>query len=172
MSVRWASLVAVTVALGGCMLVSNSGNGTVPSSSCARLPGGVCREQTERLAGRHPGATQVDLTCSVPVCNRAGGAITAIVTLADRATVTEAFAYRGDPNPLPNPACTAIAALVCRGIAASVVDDQPPSNRVTSVSVTCTALPCTEDKGDAQVVVDFVDGTQVTTAIGWDGGLP
>jgi hypothetical protein len=167
MGVRLAGLlVATSLALGGCMLISTSSS--VGSSSCTGIPSGACQEQAQRITARHPGTTNVDLACGVPACTRAGGAGRAIVTLADNTTITEAFSYAGDPNPLPVPACTGIAASLCHDLATTAADDQPPSKRIVTIAVKCTAATCTEQKGEASIVIGFADGSQSSSGTGWE----
>ena len=108
---------------------------------------GACQEQIDRAAARHPGATNVDVACTVPACDRKGGAGTVVVTLADGTTVKETFAYAGDPAPVPAPACSGIALDVCRGIAATTVDGLPPSKSIEAISIACTAASCTAGPG-------------------------
>ena len=144
-------LLAVTAVLAGCGLLPGAGFGPgfQGAGSCSMMPGGACQEQFDRAAARHPDATQVDVACTAPVCDRKGGAGTAVVTLANGAKVTEAFTYAGDPVPVPAPACSGMAIDVCRSLAASTVDGIPPSKSIRAISITCAASSCTRDKGDA-----------------------
>ena len=136
------------------------------------VPGGACQEQFDRAAARHPDATQVDVTCTVAVCDRKGGAGTVVVTLANGARVKETFAYTGDPAPIPAPSCTGMAIDVCRSLAASTVDGIAPSKSIQAISITCTASSCTRDKGEADVRIRFADGSESQSNSGWDGGPP
>jgi hypothetical protein len=171
-----ALLLAATVSLAGCGLLgvpgSVPGAGFQGGGSCSMMPGGACQEQMELAAARHPDAVQLDLACTVAVCNRAGGAGSVVVTLANGVKVTETFAYTGDPAPIPAPSCTGLPADVCRRVAASAVDDLPPSKRVASISIACSKAPCTRDRGDTAVQVTFADGTEFATGMGWEGGPP
>ena len=171
-----ALLLAAAIALAGCGLLMAPdgvpGAGFNGGGSCSEMPGGACQEQMDAAAARHPDATQLDLACKAPVCNRAGGAGTVVVTLRNGARVTEAFAYTGDAGPIPLPACTGMPADVCRRVSASTVDALPPSKRIRSITIACTTLPCTRERGETQVDVQFADGTAFTTNSGWEGGLP
>lgn len=177
MPARWpALLAAMALALAGCGLLgvpgSMPGPGFQGGGSCSEMPGGACQEQMELAAARHPTAVQLDLACTVAVCTRAGGAGSVVVTLANGTTVTETFAYTGDPNPIPAPACVGLAADLCRRVAASTVDSLPPSKRITSIGITCSKAPCTRDRGETAVEVTYADGTGFTTNSGWEGGPP
>jgi hypothetical protein len=167
-------LVAVAAVLSGCGLVPGTGFGPrfQGSGSCADMPGGACQEQLDLAAGRHPGATQVDVTCTAPVCNRTSGSGTVVVTMANGAKVTEAFTYVGDPAPVPEPDCSGMAIDVCRSLAASTVDGIAPSRSIRAISIACTATSCTRDKGAADVRVMFAVGGDFQTNSGWDGALP
>jgi hypothetical protein len=170
---RLGVLLAAAVAVGGCGLGGGPGAGSVQSTSCAQfLSGGACDEQARLVGSRHPGATQVDLTCTVPVCDRTGGAGTAVVTLANGTTVTEAFVYTGNAAPIPAPACTGLAPAVCRTVADTVANDVPPSKAVASIAVACSVARCTDAKGETEVRVRFTDGSEFITNFGWEGALP
>ncbi|HYO44185.1 MAG TPA: hypothetical protein VES19_13380 [Candidatus Limnocylindrales bacterium] len=170
---RVALLVVAGAALAGCgLLVGERAGGGVASSSCAVINGGACIEQTERIAARHPGATNVDLTCTAPVCDRRGGSGTAVVTLANGTTVNDVFAYVGDPGPIPIPTCIGLAPVVCLSVAESRVNDLPPSKRVVAIEVRCTLASCVADGGDTQVSVTMADGTKDEGGFGWEGELP
>lgn len=174
MRTPWRGLpLAATIVLGGCGLVGGPGAGSVQSTSCAQfLSGGACDEQARLVASRHPGATQVDLTCTSPVCDRKGGSGTAVITLGNGAKVTEAFVYAGNAAPIPAPACAGLAPAVCRKAADSVVDGMPPSKAVLSITVTCSVAACTEARGDVEVSIRLADGSEQTSSFGWEGGLP
>jgi hypothetical protein len=167
-------LPVVAVVLAGCGLVPGAriAPGFQGGASCGMMPGGVCQEQIDRAAARHPDATQVDVACTAPVCDRRSGAGTVVVTLANGAKVTEAFTYAGDPAPIPAPTCTGLAIDICRSVAASTVDGIAPSKSIRAISVTCAASSCTRDKGDADVRVRFGDGSESQFNSGWDGGPP
>jgi hypothetical protein len=169
---RWALpfVMAVSaVALGGCAIVGSSSG---MSASCDDLPGGACSEQIDRAGARHPGATSVDLTCGVPVCDRRGGAGTAVVTLRDGSTVVDTFTYTGDPGPVPRPSCLKLAFAACQALADQQVDQAPPSKRIARIKVTCTAAQCTEAAGEAEVELAFADGSVTSGGSSWEGGLP
>jgi hypothetical protein len=123
-------------------------------------------------AARHPGATQLDLSCAVAVCTRANGAGTVTVTLGNGGKITETFSYVGNAAPVPAPTCTGLAMVACRRLAESTVDDTPPSKVITSIAIACSVPSCTADKGDAEVHVQFADGSEFLTNSGWEGGLP
>lgn len=167
-------LVAVAAVLAGCGLLQGavSGPGFQGGGSCGAMPGGACQEQFDRAGARHPGATQVDVTCTVPVCDRKGGAGTVVVTLASGAKVNETFAYTGDPAPVPVPACSGMAIDVCRSLANSTVADLPPSKSIKAISISCTVASCTSDRGEADVRVRFGDGGEFQTNSGWEGAAP
>ena len=168
-------LLAVAWAAAGCGLLlpaSVTGPGFQGGGSCSGLPGGVCQEQLELIGRRHPGATSVDLVCSLALCDRKGGAGTAVVTLADGNRVNDTFAYTGDPAPVPAPVCTGLAPDVCRRVAASAVDELAPSKSVRAISIRCTVASCTAQRGETEVRVQFADGSEFTTNNGWEGGLP
>ncbi len=167
-------LLATTVALGGCALLSGtaSGPGFQGGASCAELSGGACQEQIDLATARHPGATQLDLACTAAVCDRAGGAGTVVVTLASGARITETFRYVGNPAPVPAPTCAGMAVDICRRLARTTVDDVSPSKAISAVSIACSAASCTADRGEADVRVRFADGTEFRTNSGWEGGSP
>jgi hypothetical protein len=167
-------LLAATLGLAGCGLLAGSvaGPGFQGGASCSEMPGGVCREQMDLAAARHPDAVQMDLACTAPACTRAGGAGTTVVTLPNGAKLTEAFTYAGDPGPVPIPICTGLPADVCRRVASSTVDELPPAKRILSITIACTAVPCTRDRGETAVDVKLADGTGFQTNSGWEGGPP
>ena len=167
-------LVAVASVVAGCGLLPGtvSGPGFQGGGSCSMLPGGACQDQFDRAAARHPGATMVEVACTVPVCDRKGGAGTVVVTLANGGKVTETFTYVGDPAPVPVPACTGMAIDVCRQVASSTVDGIPPSKSIRAISITCIASSCTPAKGDADVLVQFADGSTFQSSTGWEGAPP
>lgn len=166
-------VVASALSLSGCGLLLGQGlGGSTASSGCTGIRGGACIEQAEAIAARHPGATNVDLTCTAPVCDRRGGSGTAVVTLADGTTVGDAFAYVGDPGPDPVPSCFGLAIDVCRTVAASILDDTPPSRRVVAIEVKCSIARCVADKGETEVTTTLADGTKLESGFGWEGQLP
>jgi hypothetical protein len=171
---RWWALLAATVWLAGCGLLPGmrSGPGFQGGGSCSELPGGACQEQMDLAARRHPDAVELDLACTAPSCTRAGGAGTVVVTLRNGSKLTEAFTYVGDPAPMPAPTCTGLPADVCRRVATSTVDELPPSKRIASIRITCTSGPCTRDRGETAVEVQYADGTGFQTHSGWEGGPP
>jgi hypothetical protein len=168
-------LVAAAMALGACGLLlpeSVSGPGFQGGGSCSELPGGACQEQLELIGRRHPGATNIDLACGLAVCDRKGGAGTAVVTLADGSRVNDTFAYTGDAAPAPVPSCTGIAIDICGSLAATTMDDVPPSRSVRAIAIRCTVASCTPQRGDTEVRVRFADGSEFVTSSGWEGGPP
>lgn len=168
--VTWLLLGAIGLSLAGCGLFSESRG--ITSGGCANInSGGACSEQIDRISARHPGASQVELTCGVPVCDRRSGSGTAVVTFPDGSVVRDTFAYTGDPAPLPVPSCTGLARDVCVRVATSQAEEAAPSKRIVAIAVVCSR-PCTPTKGDAQVTVSFGDGSQEQSGVGWDGGLP
>jgi hypothetical protein len=163
-------LGAIGLSFAGCGFFAGSRGGT--SGGCTNIAsGGACTEQIDRIAARHPGASQVDITCGVPVCDRRGGSGTAVVTFPDGSVVRDTFAYTGDPAPLPVPSCTGLARDVCVRVATSQADNAPPSKRIVGIAVSCSGT-CTPTKGEAEVTVSFGDGSQEQSGVGWDGGLP
>jgi hypothetical protein len=169
---RVALLAVALAALAGCEVLLPQQGLAPPSSTCDRIVAGACREQAAVVAGRHSGATNVDLACTAPVCDRRGGTGTAVVRLADGSTVNDTFAYVGDPAPMPAPSCVGLAPDLCRRIAEEWVNDVSPSKRVIAVSVACPAAPCTVDKGQVEITVTLRDGSTEGGGMGWEGGLP
>jgi hypothetical protein len=167
-------LLVVATVLAGCGLLPGGvpGAGFQGAGGCSAMPGGVCQEQLDLAAARHPGATQVDVTCTAPLCDRKGGSGTVVVTLANGATVTETFAYTGDPTPLPAPSCSGMAIDLCRSLATSAVDQLPPRKVIAAISIACTASSCTQARGDADVRVRFADGSEFASSTGWEGATP
>jgi len=166
-------LVAAGLVLAGCGLLGGSVSRGLTSSGCANIQsGGACQEQVDRVAARHPGATSVDLSCAVPVCDRKGGRGTAVVTMANGTTVNDTFVYTGDPAPVPVPSCTGMPLDACRHLAESQADSIPPSKRIVAIAVACTTAPCTSDAGDASVTVTLGDGTKQQGSTSWSGGPP
>jgi hypothetical protein len=167
-------LPAVAVVLAGCGLLQGAvrGPGFQGAGSCGMMPGGACQEQIDLAGARHPDATQVDVACTAPVCDRRSGSGTVVVTLASGARVRETFAYTGDPAPIPAPSCTGMAIDVCRSLVTSTVDGIAPSKSIRAISIACTSSSCTRDKGQADVRVTFADGSEFGTSSGWEGALP
>ena len=162
------ALALVPVTLAGCVF----GGGMGMSGSCSEVPGGVCSEQMELAGARHPGATEVEVSCGVPVCDRKGGAGTVVVTLRDGSKVTDPFVYAGHAAPVPPPVCVKIAGDLCRSLADEHVDGIPPSKGIVSIKVTCTALPCTDASGVADIESVLSDGITIGSSYGWDGARP
>lgn len=162
------ALLAVAALLCGCGLVPGSLTAPVGPGSCTSISEGACQEQIDQAAGRHPGLTNVDVVCAAPPCDRRGGAGTVAITLADGSTVKETFAYTGDQAPVPEPACAGMAIDLCRRLAASIVDGLPPSKAIQTISITCTAASCTEDRGEVDVRVRFSDGGVFIVSQGWE----
>ena len=167
-------LLAVAAVLAGCGLLPGSvvAPGFQGSGSCATCPEGRARSRWTGRRARHPGSTKVDVTCTAPVCDRKGGAGTVVVTLANGTTVKETFAYTGDPAPIPAPACSGMAFDLCRSLATSTADGLPPSKAIRAISIACTAASCTEDRGEADVRVQFADGSEDQSSTGWEGAGP
>ena len=161
-------LLAAVAVLGGCGLWAGSVPAPVGPGTCANMLEGACQEQIDRAVARHPGATGVDVACTVDACDRKSGAGTAVVTLANGTTVNEAFSYTGDPAPVPVPACTALALDLCRGIADNTVNGLPPSKAIKAISIACTVASCTQDRGEADVRVEFSDGSEFRVSQGWE----
>jgi hypothetical protein len=161
-------LLAAATVLGGCGLWAGSVSAPVGPGTCANMLEGACQEQIDLAVARHPGSTNVEVACTVPSCDRTGGAGTAVITMANGDRVKEAFSYAGDPAPVPVPACTAIALDVCRGIADNTVNGLPPSKSITAISIACTAPSCTEDRGEVDVRVQFSDGSEYRVSQGWE----
>ncbi len=171
MAVRSLVMAVAAVAfLAGCGLLP--GHGFQGGLVCEQMPSAACREQLDRVAAWHADATEVTVTCTLPVCDRKGGAGTVLVTLADGSTVKETFAYTGDPTPIPAPACVGVAPDACLSLATSTVDGAPLSKSIRAISIACTASSCTSDKGEADVRVQFGDGSVAESNTNWDGGLP
>ncbi len=160
-------VAAVAVTLSGCGFLRGGG---LESMGCTNMPDGACQEQGDRIAARHPGATVIDLTCRVAVCDRAGGSGTAVVTMPDGATVNDTFSYVGDPAPMPAPTCVGLAIDVCRTAATGKFNETAPAKRVVAISITCISATCTDTKGEADTSLVFADGSTSEGAFGWDGG--
>ncbi len=165
-------LLAAGAVLGGCGLLAGPVTAPEGPGSCANMPEGACQEQIDRAAARHPGVTNVDVVCTVRVCDRKGGAGTVVVTLANGATVEETFSYAGDPAPIPAPACSGMAIDLCHSLADDTVDGLPPSKAIRAISIACTASSCTQDRGEADVGVQFSDGSEFQGSRGWEPASP
>ncbi len=161
-------LLAAGAVLGGCGLWAGSVPAPFGPGSCANVLEGACQEQVDRAIARHPGSTNVEVACTVPTCDRTGGAGTVVVTLANRTTVKETFAYAGDPAPIPAPACAGMALDLCRSIADTTVNGLPPSKAIKAISIACTASSCTEDGGEVDLRVQFSDGSEFRVSQGWE----
>ncbi len=166
-------LAAASLGLSGCgMFLGGSVAQGLTSSGCTLIVGSACQEQVERIAARHPGATEIDIICTAPVCDRKGGFGTAVVTMGNGDKVNDTFSYVGDPTPLPIPSCTGAPLDVCRSLAAAQADSVPTTMRIVAIAVTCTAAACTANKGEAGVKVTMADGTSMDVTSSWEGGLP
>jgi hypothetical protein len=168
--VAGGALIAVAVA--ACSLLPAPGGMGLSSSSCANLPSGACTEQLDLVAARHPGATDVALRCDLPLCDRQHGAGTAVVTLADGTRTQDVFSYTRNPAPVPAPGCTGLAIDICRRVAASSLDDVPPSHAVAEIEITCRVARCTADAGEVTVSVTLDDGSVSQWGMAWEGGPP
>jgi hypothetical protein len=163
-------VLAAATMLGGCGLVVRQTS--LSAISCGDITGAACDEQVAVAAARHPGATAVEILCDVGRCDRRGGAGTAVVTLANGAKVNDTFSYTGDPGPLPQPMCTGLAPDVCTALAASYAELAPTAKHIIGISITCSAQPCTRDKGEAKYTITLGDGTRLDDGGSWEGGLP
>jgi len=170
---RGLLLVTAAVVLAGCGLLRGSVRQGLVSSGCSNIQSqGACQEQVDRVAARHPGATDVELTCTAPVCDRKGGTGTAVVTMPNGAKLNDTFAYVGDPAPIPAPSCIGVPPDACHSLADSSADGVPTAARIVAIDVRCTTAPCTSDQGDASVTVTLGDGTKQQTSTSWRGGTP
>jgi hypothetical protein len=166
-------LTMSAVVVSSCGLLVGQGMTSVGSSGCGGIVSdGACSEQVARVAARHPGATNIDLSCRVAVCDRKGGSGTAVVTLANGTTVNDTFAYVGDPAPPPIPSCTGIAPDLCRTQAESFADNVAPSKHIVAISVTCTAASCTAARGEVDIRGTLGDGSTEQLNAGWEGAQP
>jgi hypothetical protein len=169
---RGWSLVAALCAtwlVAGCGILTGGGSVGVTSSSCRNMASGACDEQVAAVAARHPGATSIDLVCTVPTCDRRGGRGTATVTLGDGSRVNDAFAYAGNAVPLPAPVCTALAPDLCRRIAEESANDLAPAAVVTRIEVTCALGACTPQGGQVEVRLTLADGSVSELGHAWEG---
>jgi hypothetical protein len=159
-------IAAAGVVVAACGL---AGQGSVRSASCGNVAGGACSEQIDRMQQRHPGATSIDIECSAPVCDRRSGQGRVVITMPDGTTLNDTFAYAGDPNPAPPPACVGLAPDLCRNLATQEVENMPPSRRIMAIQVTCIApTGCNPAAGNASVSITLDDGTTQATETGWD----
>ena len=166
----WLVLGVAFVASGCDARIIDSAPGV--SSSCSGFAsGGACQEQVSAVAGRHSGATMVDLECG-GVCDRSGGAGTATVTMADGTVRHDSFGYVGDPAPMPVPSCVGLALDLCRQVATAQFSEVSPSKRVLSMDFRCTLVPCTAAKAETEYLVRYADGTTSEGSIGWEGAAP
>ena len=168
--VRLLAVILLAGGLAACSIGLPGAGGL--SATCGDIPSGACDEQVERLGQRHPGAVQVDVECGPAPCTRASGAGTATITRADGTTVTEAFAYTGDPGRVPVPICAGVAPGSCNSIAESVVENLRPSKHVAGVAIRCRVGPCDDTKGDVEVTITLADGTSEVSGYAWEGGPP
>ena len=163
-----ALLVAAGLASAGCGSLVGTVTQTVGSSSCENMSGGACGEQVEKVTARHPGATGVDLTCTVATCDRKAGSGTAVVTMPDGTTVKDVFTYVGAQRAVPPPTCKGLAFDLCASSANGQVDGIAPSKVVVAIDVTCISTACTEDRGETEVRVTLADGSTQEGTIGWE----
>ena len=166
--IRLSLLVAMSVVLTSCGAFFGTVRQSVGSSSCENMSGGACEEQVERIAARHPGATQVDIMCAVATCDRKGGSGTAVVTMPDGTTVKDVFTYVGAQGAVPAPRCKGLPVDVCTSVADGQVDGVPPSMVVVAIDVTCTATACTAVKGETEVTLTLADGSKREGTVGWE----
>ena len=167
---RLLTVVLLAAGLAACSIGQRAAG--AQSASCGNIPSGACDEQLERLGQRHPGAVQIDVECGPAPCTRAFGSGKATMTQADGTTVTEAFAYAGDPGPMPVPICAGTAPGSCQAIAESVVENIRPSKQVAGIAIRCRVGPCDASKGDVEVTITLADGTSEVTGYAWEGGSP
>jgi hypothetical protein len=166
--VRLALVVASSFVLTGCGAFLGTVTQTSGASSCENMSGGACDEQVRLVSGRHPGATQVDLTCTVPMCDRRAGSGTAVVTMPDGTTVKDVFSYAGVQGAVPPPRCKGLAFDVCSSAADGQVDGIAPSKVVVAIDVTCISTACTADRGETQVTITLADGSMHEGTVGWE----
>lgn len=141
------------------------------TTGCAAFQSmGVCEKQVDAAIDRHPGAQEIELTCTAPVCDRASGSGTVTVTQRDGSVVTDTFAYQYDGGPMPEPACAGVPGEPCRFAAAFVFDGLDRARRVEAISVSCPSPPCVGPDGAVEVLVRFADGATETQTVGTGGG--
>ncbi len=162
-------LTAAAPLLAGCGLFLGTVTQRSGSTSCENMAGGACQEQADQISARHRGATQIDLKCSVPTCDRNGGSGTAVVTMPDGTTLNEVFTYVGVQGALPVPICKGLPIDACQNAASGSVDGIVPSKRVVAIEVTCTAPVCLVSKGEADVTISLSDGSKQESGMGWEG---
>jgi hypothetical protein len=167
---RAIATALMTLVVAGCGFMTQS---SVSSASCGNMSGGACDEQIAAMEKRHPGARSIDIECSAPVCDRRAGQGTVVVTMQNGARLNDTFAYVGDPNPLPPPACTGVPLDACRNLATQEAGNMPPSQRIVATQVSCTAAAgCTAESGTASISITLGDGSTHGTETSWEGGEP
>jgi hypothetical protein len=170
----FAGLVAAVII--GAVTTSSCSLTTPPNQlltmDCSGMPSGACDEQSERFQAAFGGHIRdLSLSCGAAPCTRVHGAGQAMITLDDGRTLSRAWSYVGDPNPIPAPTCVNLAPDVCRTILDSVVEETRPSQRILAVSISCPGV-CTAEDGEASTVVTLGDGSQQSMQRDWSGGPP
>ena len=145
---------------GGCGLWAGSVPAPVGPGSCANMLEGACQEQIDRAIARHPGATRSTLPAPCPpvIARAVRGPWWSRRANGDDGQ--GGLRLHRDPAPVPVPACAGMALDLCRGIADTTVDGLPPSKAIKAISIACTASSCTEERGEADVRVQFADGSE------------
>lgn len=168
--VRVLGMAVGILFVGGCALSGPTPVAVPPGQpliECVGVPPDIC-QGAFRDAGLNapPGAVavRIQVRCTARVCLPTSGQTEVTIQYSDGTTSTFGNAWEqavpGNQAPpvLPlAPVCAGVPLERCREMALSAVpgeDDRPP---IVSIVVTCTKPPCTEARGDGDVVVTYAD---------------
>ena len=173
-----ASLVLAVAGLAACGLATDlvAPESTPPvlaEVTCA-LPTGICDQLSAELGGNMPGVLRaMAIDCDPGPCSRAFGAGTALLTYPDGRVEMRPWAYKGDPNPLPDPTCLRVEAALCAQLAHEHMDALPPDLHILSVQVSCRGVRgCARGEGTADIVATDSLGVPHRSSSDWWGGGP
>jgi hypothetical protein len=92
-------------------------------------------------------------------CTRAGGSGLAEIRYSNGQKVSRPWSYVGDVGPPPVVSCVGLAANLCNAAMVSEIGGVSPTRHIVSVTVTCTAPPCTDAAGSTIVHIVLDDGS-------------
>jgi hypothetical protein len=178
--------VLAVIAIAGCGAPADSGPPASPTVSCVGIPDSRCEEALASVARSLPNTTPVaiEVTCVAGTCTEQSGAMDTVVTLSDGSqlrSTTTSWSEAGEPapggvEPLPapvappvvpvvpvEPLCQGVPVSMCRTLAETAFGEVS-DEAVTGIVVRCTRQPCTDDQGEGDTIVTYVDGSTQTSS--------
>jgi len=162
------AIVLAVVVAAGCAANGRPGLPDIPSLTCGDVPSAACEEQANRVVTGLTGIESVVVECDVDAaCTRAGGHGLAEIRFSNGQKVSRPWSFVGDVGPPPVVTCVGLAAGLCNAAMVSEIGAVSPSTHVVSVTVTCTAVPCTDAEGKTIVHIVLEDGSATDYPDSW-----